>query len=128
MRMPKTVAAPQPAEEGETSGLPGATLRLRIEHHFHQAEVFIWVDDGLAYDQTVDGAVKKKMVVFRGVEGHQSNSLRVAPGEHRFRVRVHATDDSSDQTGTITGELPQEGERQLLILCKKHKPIRLSIQ
>ncbi|MBV8475844.1 MAG: serine/threonine protein kinase, partial [Acidobacteria bacterium] len=66
MRMPKTVAAPQPAEEGETSGLTGATLRLRIEHHFHQAEVFIWVDDRLAYDQTVDGAVKKKMVVFRG--------------------------------------------------------------
>lgn len=105
-----------------------ATLRLRVEHHLQQAEVFVWVDDKLAYDQTVGGIVKKRMVVFKGVEGYQSDWIRVAAGEHRIRVRVHATDDSYDQTGTIAGNLPQEGERQLLIQCEKHKPVRLSMQ
>jgi hypothetical protein len=90
--------------------------------------VFVWIDDKLAYNQTVGGAVKKKMVLFKGVEGHQSDSVRVASGEHRFRVRVHASDDSYDQTATLSGSLPHEGERQLLIECAKHKPVHLSMQ
>ena len=105
-----------------------ATLRLRIEHRFAQAEVFVWVDDKLAYKQAVDGVVKKKMVLFKGVEGYQSDSIHVASGDHRFRVRVHASDDSYDQTASISGSLPQEGERQLLIQCEKHKPVHLSVQ
>jgi len=105
-----------------------STLQLRIEHRFQEAEVFVWIDDKLAYNQTVGGAVKKKMVLFKGVEGHQSDSVRVASGEHRFRVRVHASDDSYDQTATLSGSLPHEGERQLLIECAKHKPVHLSMQ
>jgi serine/threonine-protein kinase len=107
---------------------PDSTLQLRIEHRFQEAEVFVWIDDKLAYNQTVGGAVKKKMVLFKGVEGHQSDSVRVASGEHRFRVRVHASDDSYDQTATLSGSLPHEGERQLLIECAKHKPVHLSMQ
>ena len=55
-------------------------------------------------------------------------SVRVTPGEHRLRVRVHASDDSYDQTNTIAGSLPPDGERQVLIQCEKHKPLRLSMQ
>lgn len=117
-----------PARHQIETARSAATLRLRVEHHLQQAEVFVWVDDKLAYDQTVGGIVKKRMVVFKGVEGYQSDWIRVAAGEHRIRVRVHATDDSYDQTGTIAGNLPQEGERQLLIQCEKHKPVRLSMQ
>ena len=116
---PRQIAYPSRAE---------STLRLRVEHRFEQAEVFIWIDDKLAYNQTVGGIVKKKMGLFKGVEGYQSDFLRVAPGEHRFRVRVHATDDSYDQTASLSGSLPQEGERQILIQCEKHKPVRLSMQ
>jgi hypothetical protein len=105
-----------------------ATLRLRIEHRFQQAEVFVWLDDRLTYHQSVDGTVKKRMVLFKGMEGYQSDSVRVTPGEHRLRVRVHASDDSYDQTNTIAGSLPPDGERQVLIQCEKHKPLRLSMQ
>lgn len=122
-----TIAA-APARHQIEAAHSTATLRLRVEHRFQQAEVFVWVDDKLAYDQTVGGVVKKRMVVFKGVEGYQSDWVRVAAGEHRIRVRVHATDDSYDQTGTIAGSLPQEGERQLLIQCEKRKPVRLSMQ
>jgi hypothetical protein len=124
----RTIASALPARQIQVTPHALATLRLRIEHRFAEAEVFMWIDDNLAYRHTVGGIVKKRMVVFKGVEGHQSDVVRVAPGEHRFRVRVHATDDSYDQTGTISSTLPDEGERQILIQCEKHKPVRLIIQ
>jgi len=108
--------------------LTPSTLQVRVEHRFRQAEVIIWIDDKLAYDHTLDGTVKKRMVVFKGVEGYQSDSMRAAAGEHRFRVRVHSTDNTYDQTASVSGTLPKEGERQLLIQCEKKKPIRLSLQ
>ncbi len=124
----ETLAASAPAQQIAYSARPEATLRLRIEHRFAQAEVFVWIDDKLAYNQTVDGIVKKKMVLFKGVEGYQSDSIRATSGDHRLRVRVHASDDSYDQTASISASLPHEGERQLLIQCEKHKPVHLSMQ
>jgi hypothetical protein len=124
----ETVAAPAPARQIAPAARADSTLRLRIEHRFEEAEVFVWVDDKLAYNQTVGGIVKKKMVLFKGVEGYQSDFIRVAAGEHHFRVRLHASDDSYDQTASLSGSLPQEGERQLLIQGEKHKPVHLSMQ
>lgn len=124
----ETVAAKPSMQPIGSATRPDSTLRLRIEHRFEQAELFLWVDDKLAYNRTVDGVVKKKMGLFKGVEGYQSDFIRVAPGEHRFRVRLHAVDDSYDQTASISGSLPQEGERQLLIQGEKHKPVHLIMQ
>jgi serine/threonine protein kinase len=124
----ETVAAKPSKQQIGSATRPDSTLRLRIEHRFEQAEVFLWVDDKLAYNQTVGGVVKKKMVLFKGVEGYQSDFIRVAAGEHHFRVRLHALDDSYDQSANISASLPQEGERQLFIQGEKHKPVHLSMQ
>lgn len=124
----ETVATKPSLQQIASTTRSEATLRLRIEHRFEQAEVFLWVDDKLAYNQTLSGLVKKKMVLFKGVEGYQSDFIRVAPGEHHFRVRLHAVDDSYDQTASIAGSLPQEGERQLFIQGEKHKPVHLVMQ
>jgi serine/threonine protein kinase len=124
----ETVAANPSKQQIGAATRPDSTLRLRIEHRFEQAEVFLWVDDKLAYNQTVGGVVKKKMVLFKGVEGYQSDFIRVAAGEHHFRVRLHALDDSYDQSANISASLPQEGERQLFIQGEKHKPVHLSMQ
>jgi eukaryotic-like serine/threonine-protein kinase len=124
----RTISTAAPARQIQVASTASATLRLRIEHRFQQAEVFVWLDDRLTYHQSVDGTVKKRMVLFKGMEGYQSDSVRVTPGEHRLRVRVHASDDSYDQTNTIAGSLPPDGERQVLIQCEKHKPLRLSMQ
>ena len=119
-------AAPLPVRT-RTLDRPTSTLRLRVEHRFQQAEVVIWIDDKLAYDQIVGGIVKKRMVVFKNVEGYQSDSLHIPAGEHRFRIRVHSGDDSYDQTATISGVLPKDGERQLLVECEKKSHLRLTL-
>jgi serine/threonine-protein kinase len=119
-------AAPVPVR-ARTAERPTSTLRLRVEHRFQQAEVVVWIDDKLAYDQIVGGIVKKRMVVFKNVEGYQSDSLHIPAGEHRFRIRVHSADDSYDQTATISGVLPKDGERQLLVECEKKSHLRLTL-
>jgi hypothetical protein len=53
--------------------------------------------------------------------------LHIPAGEHRFRIRVHSGDDSYDQTATISGVLPKDGERQLLVECEKKSHLRLTL-
>ena len=122
----KLQAASTPVLASPTTS--SATLRLRVEDRLSQAEVILWIDDKLAYDQTVGGVVKKRMVVFKGVEGYQSDSLQILSGDHRFRVRVHSGDNSYDQTAVISGTLPSQAERLLFIQCEKKKPLRLTLQ
>jgi hypothetical protein len=72
--------------------------------------------------------VKKHLVVFKGVQGFESDSLRIGAGDHRFRVRVQSQDKSYDKTATVTGSLPQDGERALHISCDKRKPLQLGLE
>ena len=105
-----------------------STLHIRVEHHFPAAEVWVWVDDKLTFNRPLDGTVKKKLGIFKGVEGFESDSLKIPAGDHKFRVRVQADDKSYDKSGTIAGSLPQDGERALHISCDKHKPLQLAIE
>ena len=110
------------------AALPISTLHIRVEHRFPAADVMLWIDDKLAYQHSVGGTVKKRMVVFKAVEGHESDSVRITAGDHQIRVRVQSADNSYDDSATISATLPADGERSLRILCEKHKPLRLSLQ
>jgi serine/threonine protein kinase len=105
-----------------------SSLQIRIEHHFAAGNLSIWVDDKLAYTSSLQGKVKKRVVVFKGIEGYKTDSIKVDAGDHRIRVHVRAEDDSYDQSSTIAGGLPQDGERVLHIQCDKHKEMRLTLQ
>jgi serine/threonine protein kinase len=105
-----------------------ASLHIRVEHRFPAAQVLVWVDDKLAYKESMDGAVKRRMRMFKTVEGYKSGSVQLASGEHRIRVRVQSADSSYDRTGTITAVVPEEGERQLKIDCTNRKQIHLAIE
>lgn len=107
---------------------PMASLHIRVEHRFPAAQVLVWLDDKLAYKESVDGTVKRRMRMFKTVEGYKSGSVRLASGEHRIRVRVQSADSSYDRTGTITAVVPEEGERQLKIDCTNRKQINLAIE
>jgi serine/threonine-protein kinase len=104
-----------------------STLHMRVEHHFPQAEIFMWIDDKLTYTHTLDGTVKKRLVVFKGVQGFESESFRVSAGEHTVRVRVQSSTKSYDRTANITGDFPIDGERALRIDCQKRE-LKLALQ
>ncbi len=123
---PAKYSAPAPAASVGSRAL--STLHLRVEHHFPAAEVWVWIDDKLAYSHSLGGKMKKHLVIFKGVEGFESDSLRVPAGDHQFRVRVQSEDKSFDKSATVAGSLPQDGERALHIACEKHKPLALTIE
>lgn len=107
---------------------PTSTLHIRVEHRFSSAEVRLWIDDKLAYKEDLDGETKRRMGIFKAVEGFKSDSLEIASGEHRIRARVQSADSSYDRTATISGSIPEQAERLLKIDCSNRKRIRLTLE
>ncbi|HYL16838.1 MAG TPA: serine/threonine-protein kinase [Terriglobales bacterium] len=120
--------APQSAQPVQSAAEAGfSTLHMRVEHHFPEAQIFLWIDDKLSYTHSLGGTVKKRLVVFKGVQGFESESFRVSAGDHRVRVRVQSSDNAYDQTANIAGSFPEDGERALRIACGKHE-LKLALQ
>jgi len=120
------------SEQASTPARPSAqaalsTLHMRVEHHFPEARILMWIDDKLTYTHTLGGTVKKRLVVFKGVRGFESESFLVEAGNHNVRVRVQSSDNSYDQTANISGPFPEAGERALGIACGKHE-LKLTLQ
>ena len=107
---------------------PVSTLHIRVEHRFTSAEVRVWIDDKLAYKEGLDGETRRRMGLFKAVQGYKSHSLQVASGEHRIRVRVQSSDSSYDRTAIISGGIPEDAERLLKIDCSNRKQIHLALE
>ena len=106
-----------------------STLRISVEHHFGTAYLSGWIDDQLTYSYPLRGAVKKRMLLFKGVEGYFSDSVEVASGEHLVRVHVLSADHSYDQFGSIRGSFAPGSEKVLTVqFDKNNRGMRLSLQ
>jgi serine/threonine protein kinase len=106
-----------------------STLRISVEHHFGTAYLSGWIDDQLAYSYPLRGAVKRRMLLFKGVQGYFSDSVEVAGGEHLIRVRVLSADNSNDQSGSIRGNFAPGSEKVLTVhFDKDNRGMRLSLQ
>ena len=95
---------------------------------FHLAQLSVWVDDHKAYNHLLEGSDKKRLVVFHGVQGHESHALQLAPGKHRVRVEVASGLDSYDQSGTVQSQFVSGKEKVLRIHFNKHREMTLSLQ
>jgi serine/threonine-protein kinase len=93
-----------------------AMLQIEIEHHFSNATVSVWVDDGLVYKQSLLGKKQWRALVLRKVVGHQFQAVRVSPGSHQVRVRIQSTADSFDQS-KVTSVAFNSGISLLRITC-----------
>jgi serine/threonine protein kinase len=121
---------------GEAAGPPQAlqqslpsTMRISVEHHFGTAHLSVWIDDKLTYSYSLRGAVKKRMLLLKGVQGYFSDSVEVAGGEHLIRVRVLSADNSYDQSGSIRGSFAPGSEKVLTTqFDKNNRGMRLSLQ
>ena len=89
----KERAAVRPAKQ---IVVPLSTLDLAVQHQFKDATLFVWVDDKLVLTRPLHGAAQKRMVVFNGLHGSQSETLKVPAGKHVLRVRTLSADETID--------------------------------
>ena len=117
----KATVAPKPVI------VPTSTLDLAIQHQFKDATLYIWVDDKLALTRPLHGGTQKKLVVFNGVRGVDSESLKVPAGNHALRFRAVSADQAIDMSKTISAEFAGGDIKTLQITFDKHNAtIKLS--
>ena len=109
--------------------MPVSNLDLAVQHQFKDATLFVWVDDQLALTRPLHGGNQKRMVVFNGVRGVDSETLKIPPGKHALRVRALSSDETIDLSKTISTEFIGGGEKSLQVTFDKHNTaIHLSWQ
>ena len=116
------------ASQAEQQPLP-STLRISVAHHFGTAHLSVWIDEELRYSYPLNGAVKKRMLLFRGVQGYFCDSVEVPGGEQLIRVHVLSADNSYDETESIRGSFTPGSEKTLVAQFDKNDHgMRLSIE
>src|SRR6478735_12184427 len=97
-----------------------ASLHLKLQHGFHNAQVLVWVDGDLAYSGRVTGSTKKKfgLIPTDSVQGSLSEIIPVRSGQHKVRVRIEP-DDATMQEDGINGDFFPNRERDLAVSARQ---------
>ena len=105
-----------------------ASLHLKLQHSFRNAQVSVWVDDDLAYSGTITGSTKKKfgLIPTDSVQGNLSQIIPVRSGQHNVRLRIQP-DDATMQEDSIRGDFSAHTERDLAVSAR-HGGLSLSWQ
>ncbi|HVN17308.1 MAG TPA: serine/threonine-protein kinase [Dongiaceae bacterium] len=110
-------SAPNPAKQ---IVVPLSNLELAVQHQFKDATLYVWVDDKLALTLPLHGAAQKKLVLFNGVRGVTSQTLKVPAGKRVLRFRALSTDQTVDLSKTLSAEFVGGDTRSLAISFEKH--------
>jgi hypothetical protein len=105
-----------------------ASLHLKLQHDFRNAQVSVWVDDDLAYAGKVTGSTRKKfgLIPTDSVQGNLSQIIPVSSGQHSIRLRIEP-DDATMQEDSIHGDFSSHTERDLAVAAR-HSGLALSWQ
>ncbi len=117
-----TTASAQPVSTKE-SATPICHLDLAVQHQFKDATLFVWVDERLALTRPLHGGVQKRMVVFNGLRGVDSETLKIPAGKHSLRVRALSSDETTDLSKTISADFMGDTERSLHVTFEKHNTV-----
>ncbi len=110
-------ATPKPAKQVV---VPLSMVELAVRHQFKDATLYVFVDDQLSLTRPLHGGTQKKLVVFSGVRGMDSETLKVPAGKHVLRFRVQTGDQTIDLSKTISADLIGGDDKTLLITFDKH--------
>src|SRR5260370_4190734 len=96
-----------------------ASLHLKLQHGFHDAQVSVWVDGDLAFSGKITGAPKKKfgLIPTDSVRGSLSQIIPVRSGQHSVRVRIEPN-DAAMQEDSISGDFAHNTERDLFVSAR----------
>lgn len=104
-----------------------ATLRMKVQHGFRSAQLYVWVDGDQVYSGKLTGYARKRFGVLPdSVQGSLSETLAVSSGSHQVRVRV-AADDGSVEEDVIRGDFSSDNPRSLLVSAR-HGDVSLNWQ
>ena len=103
--------------------VPLSNLDLSVQHQFKDATLFVWVDDRLTLTRPLHGGVQKHMVVFNGVHGVDSETLKIPAGKHTLKFRALSSDETIDLAKTISAEFIGGGDRSLQVTFEKHNTV-----
>lgn len=105
-----------------------ASLHLKLQHGFHDAQVSVWVDGDLAYSGKIAGSTKKQFgfIPTGSVQGSLSQIIPVASGHHNVRIRIEA-DNGAMQEDSISGDFAHNTERDLSVSAR-HSGLSLGWQ
>ena len=112
-KTPKHVARRTPTTSPSNS-TGDSTLLIGIEHHFADASISVWSDDGLLYSHSLKSEAKKHLVLFRA-QAHESSAVRLIAGQHRLRVHVQSSAHDYDEVKVISGTFTHGEKRTLQI-------------
>jgi Protein kinase domain len=110
---------PAPAEETQVI-VASSTLDVAVQHQFKDATLYLWVDDQLMLKRPLHGNAQRKMVVFNGVRGVDSEIVQVLAGRHVLRLRTVTADQTTDLSKTIAGDFIGGSEKALQVTFDKH--------
>jgi len=82
-------------------------LELVGDHAFRSAQLSVWVDDNLVYQDQVHGTVHERSGVFNKtywVSGHMDVPLKVPDGRHKVTVKIKALAENYLQAESVTGD------------------------
>lgn len=122
-----TASAKPPARKNRaTSPLPRkevvvplSTVELRVRHQFKDATLSVWVDGKLTLTRELHGGTQKRLVVFSGVRGSESETLQVPAGKHVLKFRAQTADQTVDLSKTISADLIGGGDKTLAVSFDK---------
>jgi hypothetical protein len=132
---PTTAAVAQPAAAPPGKGhapslhparqivVPSCNLDLAVQHQFKDATLFVWVDGKLALTRPLHGGTQKRMVVFSGIRGVDSETLKIPAGKHVLRVRALSSDETIDLSKTISSEFVGGGNKSLQVTFDKRNTL-----
>jgi hypothetical protein len=95
-------------------------LGIAVEHHFATADLSVWIDDQAKYSHSLRGAIKKRVVLFKGIDGYLSDVVQLAPGDHHIRVRVVSADGAYDESSSISGSFMPGSGKMLAVAFDRH--------
>src|ERR1700722_7329230 len=111
---PTDAPAPKPA------AVPASTLELAVEHQFKEATLFVWGDNELLLTRPFPGGSQKKLVVFKGIHGLETESLKLPSGTHQLHFRAQSADQTVDLSKTISADFAPGDDKTLQITFDKH--------
>ncbi len=103
----------------QPDAVPTSTIELAIQHQFKEGTLSVWVDDQLALTLPLHGGTQKRLVVFHGLHGAGSETLRVPAGNHMLRLKAQSADQSIDLSKTISANFAGGDDKTLQITFDK---------